>query len=151
MASMINGFTAEKIDKNDVLTMLIRFSLVQLSTLKVEPVQKDFCLQPIIFSKTLNFLVLLTTVKPLVCRENKTLMIKMYFELGLGTLVDLKDYLKQQIQLKDTLEKGGSTIDFSNQRLVVKSLMIIMCEFDTLSESNEVLSDIWEVIDSNFM
>jgi len=29
--------------------------------------------------------------------------------------------------------------------------MIIMCEFDTLSESNEVLSDIWEVIDSNFM
>lgn len=29
--------------------------------------------------------------------------------------------------------------------------MTIMCEFDTLSDTNEVLNDIWQVIESSFV
>lgn len=57
--------------------------------------------------------------------------------------------------------------DFKNQRLVLNSLMTIMCEFDTLGESSgyinanenpdnskiapyEIIADIWNIVDASF-
>jgi hypothetical protein len=59
----------------------------------------------------------------------------------------LKDYLKQQIKVN----KGQKIIDFKHQRLVMVSLTTLMCEFDTLSESGEVLADIYDAIQENFV
>lgn len=55
----------------------------------------DATLHPLLFSKTLKFIVLLTIVKPHVQKHNNSLLIKGYFELELGILVELKDYLKK--------------------------------------------------------
>jgi hypothetical protein len=55
--------------------------------------------------------------------------IKQYFTIGFNTLVQLKDYLKQQLSIQDDRKR----IDFKRQRLVVVSLTTLMCEFDTLS------------------
>jgi hypothetical protein len=42
-------------------------------------------------------------------------------------------------------------IDFKHQRLVMVSLTTLMCEFDTLSDSGEVLADIYDAIEENFV
>lgn len=72
--------------------------------------------------------------------------IKQYFTIDFNTLVQLKDYLKQQLSIQDDRKR----IDFKRQRLVVVSLTTLMCEFDTLSSSAEVLADIYQAIQDHY-
>ena len=72
--------------------------------------------------------------------------IKQYFTIDFNTLVQLKDYLKQQLSIQDDRKR----IDFKRQRLVVVSLTTLMCEFDTLSQSAEVLADIYQAIQDHY-
>ena len=67
--------------------------------------------------------------------------------LEFGTLVQLKDYLMEQIKNN----KGQKIIDFKHQRLVMVSLTTLMCEFDTLSDSGEVINDIYQATQENFI
>ena len=75
------------------------------------------------------------------------MIIKGYFTINFETLVQLKDYLKNQI-LENS--RGQRSIDFKHQRLVVVSLSTLMCEFDTLSETSEVLEDTFQAIQDSF-
>ena len=75
------------------------------------------------------------------------MIIKGYFTINFETLVQLKDYLKNQI-LENS--RGKRSIDFKHQRLVVVSLSTLMCEFDTLSETSEVLEDTFQAIQDSF-
>jgi hypothetical protein len=49
------------------------------------------------FEQTLKILVCLTMTKPYINKETKSMTIKGYFTLDFETLIQLKDYLKQQI------------------------------------------------------
>ena len=129
-----------------VLANIIKFCLVQIELLK--ECQKDGNSNwiPMMFEQTLKVLVYLTVTKPYINKDTKSMTIKGYFTLDFETLVQLKDYLKQQI----SQNKGQKSIDFKDQRMVVVSLTTLMCEFDTLSDSAEVLNDIYSAIDDNF-
>ena len=72
--------------------------------------------------------------------------IKQYFVLDFATMIQLKDYLKNQLSLLQC-----KSVDLKRQRKVVVSLTTIMCEFDTLSEEGEVLADIYSVIETTFI
>ena len=102
---------------------------------------KESGVHAVIFEQTLKVVVQLTFCKPWVDRETKSMNIKQYFVLDFETMIQLKDYLKNQLSLAQC--KG---IDMQRQRKVVVSLTTIMCEFDTLSDEGEVLADIYGVI-----
>ena len=135
--------------RHQILTNLISFCLLQIEFLKEAKKSTD-CqdhIQNILFEQTLKFLVQLTITKPYINKESKTMQIKQYFMLDFDTLIQLKDYLKEQIRQN----KNQKVIDFKHQRQVVVSLTTLMCEFDTLSDSGEVLADVYSAIEQNFV
>jgi spore coat polysaccharide biosynthesis protein SpsF (cytidylyltransferase family) len=138
--------------RHQILTKLISFCLLQIEFLKEAKKHTGSAngqnhVQSILFEQTLKFLVQLTITKPYVNKESKTMQIKQYFMLDFDTLIQLKDYLKEQIRQN----KNQRVIDFKHQRQVVVSLTILMCEFDTLSDSGEVLADVYSAIEQNFV
>ena len=77
-------------------------------------------------------------------------------DLNVDILLELKEYLKQQIDLKDDFETIGKSYSASiqnlkNSRKVIASLMVLMCEFDSLSTDNSILQDIYKKVEINLM
>lgn len=87
------GYTS----RDQVLTNLIKFCLVQIEVLKASQKESNSNWIPMLFEQTLKILVYLTVTKPYINKETKSMSIKGYFTLDFATLLQLKDYLKQQI------------------------------------------------------
>jgi hypothetical protein len=84
----------------------------------------------------LKILVHLTVTKPYVPAETQEMHIK-YFKMELPALISLKDYVCSCIT-----QMGESKTD----RPAIKSLTLLMCEFDTMSDRGEVLDALYTSI-----
>lgn len=127
---------------NDILTKLISFSVLQIEQIRDA---KASGIQSIVFDQALMIVVYLTYTRPQVQKETRSMAIRRLFSIDFDTMVQLKDYLQEQL----TLEKSRG-VDLKRQRMVLVSLTTIMCEFDTLSDTGEVLTAIYQVISNSF-
>lgn len=132
--------------KDEILKKIVAFALLQIGFLTETSVEGQLAvLKSRTFEQCLKIISNLTFFKPQVDRSTNSLRIKTYLSLDFETMLQLKDYLKLQL----TLEKAVLT-DFKSQRMVLKSLTTIMCEFDSLSNKFEVLDDVFGVVQQSF-
>jgi len=61
-----------------------------------------------------------------------------YFQIDLQSLISLKDYLCNAIQ------NAQSVV----QRQTIRSLTVLMCEFDTMSETGEVVDAVYSTLNN---
>lgn len=87
----------------------------------------------------LKMLVHLTISKPYVEKGSQIMIVK-YFELNLQALVSLKDFLCQALLSPSLI-----------QRQAIRSLAVLMCEFDTMSETQEVIDAVFKTLRTSIL